>query len=184
MSTLFDGKPQSTPDVLRAKDERVRRQASLCETYKQTLVVLKLNIPGPIKDSPKLRAVLEAAVSAFKSAMPQQAVYEAYHWQAAGSEYYAVLQESPHAVKAATVAIEALHPLGRLMDFDVFHDHVSLSRADLGLPERRCLLCGESAFVCGRSRSHSLEALLETIEALVAMSEVSEHHVTSPVEGV
>lgn len=171
MTAVFSGSYQSTPDILAAKDRRVEKQEALCLTFNQTLVVLKLNIPGPIKDSPRLRAVLRAGVEAFKLALPRLPEAEELVWQAAGSEYYAVVPLPPEQVKVICVAIEMTHTLGRLMDFDVMTTKGGVGRSELGLPPRRCLICAEEAFVCGRSRQHSLDVLLERIALMIEQFE-------------
>ena len=49
--------------------------------------------------------------------------------------------------------------LGRLLDIDVIApDGGKISRTEIGLPARRCLLCGNPAPVCARSRAHSADA--------------------------
>ena len=51
--------------------------------------------------------------------------------------------------------------MGRLFDFDILRaDGSKLSRQELGFLERTCLLCGNPAFLCGRSRTHSAQELL------------------------
>lgn len=168
MSQVFNGLAQDTPNILEAKDRRVALQNTLILDYSQPVVVLKLNIPGPIKDSPMLRQVLREAGEDFYRFFKADILHEQWLWQSAGSEYYAVVAADPKHIKAKTVAQEANHPLGRLMDFDVIlPDGNSLSREALGLPQRQCLLCNEPAFVCGRSRAHGLEALTTHIEQMI-----------------
>ncbi|MNR69415.1 Apo-citrate lyase phosphoribosyl-dephospho-CoA transferase [compost metagenome] len=42
-----------------------------------------------------------------------------------------------------------------------------LSRRDLGLAERRCLLCSQPAKICARQRRHSSEQLLQEMERML-----------------
>ena len=70
-------------------------------------------------------------------------------------------------LKAALVALEDSHPLGRLWDLDVASRQGSLSRRDLGHPARRCLVCDEPAHACARSQAHSRETLFAAIEAML-----------------
>jgi holo-ACP synthase/triphosphoribosyl-dephospho-CoA synthase len=71
-------------------------------------------------------------------------------------------------VKGLGLYIEQTHPLGRLFDIDVIEGGGKISRAGLGLEERKCLVCGGGAFACGRSRAHKAEelagAVLDTME--------------------
>lgn len=168
MSLVFNGLAQDTPNILQAKDRRASLQRTLSLRYTQPVVVLKLNIPGPIKDSPILRQVLKEAATYFQSFFKETILLEEWLWQSAGSEYYAVVAADAKSIKVKTVHIEENHPLGRLMDFDlILPDGSSLSREALGHPQRQCLICHEAAFVCGRSRAHGLEVLTTHIEQMV-----------------
>lgn len=61
-------------------------------------------------------------------------------------------------LKAAMIAIEDTHPLGRLFDIDVLClDSMSLKGALQGRPERECLICGKPVWACARNRAHSAE---------------------------
>jgi len=54
------------------------------------------------------------------------------------------------------VHLEAEHPLGRLADADILAaDGSVLSRADMGLPPRTCLVCSEPAVLCRRLGRHA-----------------------------
>ena len=58
--------------------------------------------------------------------------------------------------------------MGRLWDLDVTDPRLgALSRRSLGLPVRRCLVCGEAAHACARSRAHPLAELLGAIERIL-----------------
>jgi holo-ACP synthase len=71
----------------------------------------------------------------------------------------------PLEVKVRTVEIENSHPLGRLIDIDVFKpDGIALSRTELGLSQRKCYLCNDVAHNCVRSHKHSTEEIIEYIE--------------------
>ena len=52
LKTIFaEGKPQSIAEVLENKDERVKLQQEILQKFPEaTLLDVKLNIPGPIKN--------------------------------------------------------------------------------------------------------------------------------------
>lgn len=60
--------------------------------------------------------------------------------------------------KEYAVALEQTHPLGRLVDIDVRlkGGKQSLSRGNL----RKCFLCDNPAFVCGKNRTHAIGELV------------------------
>ena len=71
--------------------------------------------------------------------------------------------------QAIAAELEETHPLGRLMDIDVVGAEGPVSRADIGLAPRRCLLCERDARYCMRAKSHTREELLSRIEEIVSM---------------
>ena len=86
-----------------------------------------------------------------------------------GWEAFFCADASPETLKEITVAIEDRDPVGRLYDMDVIRtDGSKVSREDLHLPGRKCLLCGDPAHACARSRRHSVEELTEEIQRILA----------------
>ncbi|GLI57498.1 protein CitXG [Propionigenium maris DSM 9537] len=58
--------------------------------------------------------------------------------------------------------------LGRLVDIDLFSDmKKSVSRIDLGLEPRRCIVCGRLYNTCLRERAHTLEEVLIKTKELI-----------------
>lgn len=87
-------------------------------------------------------------------------LHAAHSEHAAGCEAFFLLDAPAREVKRCCVALERSHPLGRLWDIDVLRpDGTAVSRRELGLDARRCLLCGREAKLCARSRAHGLEEI-------------------------
>ena len=85
-----------------------------------------------------------------------------------GWEEFLCVWASPESLKRITVEIEERDPVGRLCDLDVIRpDGSKVSREDIGFPGRKCLLCGEPAHACSRSRRHSVEELTGEIERIL-----------------
>ncbi|MDL2206573.1 triphosphoribosyl-dephospho-CoA synthase [Eubacteriales bacterium OttesenSCG-928-N13] len=60
------------------------------------------------------------------------------------------------------------HPLGALLDIDVLDDQGHhISRQDLGLPGRRCLVCEQDAHACARNRTHPVEQLQSAVQSML-----------------
>ena len=58
--------------------------------------------------------------------------------------------------------------LGRLVDIDLFSDmKKSISRIDLGLEPRKCIVCGRLYNTCLRERAHTLEEVLLKTKELI-----------------
>ncbi|MGM3160522.1 citrate lyase holo-[acyl-carrier protein] synthase [Dickeya undicola] len=161
----------SLESLLAAKDRRCARQQQLLARHQSTLVSLTLVTPGPVKDSPLYRRAMVEAVTSFNDlclARGWEALEQQVHWLDTGAEAFWVITKDALSVKAAAIALEDQHPLGRLWDFDVFcPQEGSISRTLLAHDRRQCILCDESAHVCARSRRHALPDVIEKIESIL-----------------
>lgn len=217
-------------DLLNAREDRVRHQKALLNAHPgAVLVSMTLNIPGPVKDSPRYRAAIEIGVHRLKamllsSEMPlaRQILHEELRPLITGPEAYLILQpgegcsdmrgdssamgcsdrsgtDFPLDIKKAAVSVEEGSDLGRLFDIDVLilgandpvsgksaapgpHDGSdsshsfdditgfphSISRSQLGIKPRQCLLCGENAKACARSRAHTMDQLLAKVNEILS----------------
>ncbi|WP_338033714.1 citrate lyase holo-[acyl-carrier protein] synthase [Lactiplantibacillus paraplantarum] len=166
MATIFTaGTPQTITDMLADRDQRVAYQQQLMTTHPQaTIAAIKLNIPGPIKNNDALRRLFLAGVQRFEAELSTYTV--AADWNhPAGNERFLILTTDFATSKRMAVAFEEQDPLGRLYDIDILQagSQRALSRTDLGLPKRRCLLCRREAKDCARSRRHSVAELQQKI---------------------
>lgn len=149
--------------MLEARERRARRQRELLERFGKTVISFTMNIAGPVKNSPEIargfdlgRELLYRQLMTVK-ALP---IYETEIREETGNEGLYVLELEPMEAKRLTVALENGTALGRLLDMDVLRpDGSKTERGELGLPPRRCLICGGPAQVCARSRAHGLGQL-------------------------
>ncbi|QIK69599.1 citrate lyase holo-[acyl-carrier protein] synthase [Erysipelothrix sp. HDW6C] len=159
--------------VLHHRENRVQFQNKLVAMYpKNTLIALKVNMPGPIKNNELVQALIgigKQLLKTYTTNQGWQCVYEKDIDTLAGVEYFVVVDEpSITNVKKAMIDLEDHQLLGRLFDLDVFQsDYGSISREDLGYTSRRCLICHESSKDCGRNRTHSVRELHEKIIELL-----------------
>lgn len=152
----------SLTEMLEAREKRAWQQRELLRRGR-TMICFTMNIAGPIKNSPLIGSgydlgkrlllgqldVAGVAVSDFEEVREKT-----------GNECILLADAEPLAVKAITAELEDHAPIGRLFDMDVLRpDGSKVERQELGLPGRKCLLCGESAQVCARSRKHSVAEL-------------------------
>lgn len=151
-------------EMLDARERRLFRQQKLLKTYEKPLVSFSLNIVGPVK-------VFFLAREAFKEGI--RLIEEQCHaWgfpviaahitdEKTGQEKIWVIDSDAVILKRTLCCLEESVSMGRLFDIDVIDvDGSKISRSDLDLPKRNCLLCNQEAFVCSRSRTHSVEDLL------------------------
>ncbi|MBO4625606.1 MAG: citrate lyase holo-[acyl-carrier protein] synthase [Bacteroidales bacterium] len=166
--------------LLESRDRRVERQRQLLEAFPAgTLLCLTVQLPGPEKRNATSLAIAKAGVEAIREAFLPE--YEELRDLETGYEAYFVVSLPSQDAKRKACQIEDTHPLGRLMDIDVlvqraeenyfscgspknqFSSVISLSRVDIGLEPRKCLLCGNEVRYCMRARTHTVSELLERI---------------------
>lgn len=174
---LFAGPTVDLETVLAAREARVARRLELFPTRRRPVVSLTVVMPGPVKDNRAARLLRDVALDALAERLGRLNVAaEIAHLGngPAGPEALVSVDLDAGLLKRETVALEDDHPLGRLWDLDVI-DPASggLSRRDFGHPPRRCLVCGEPAHACARSRAHSTEDLLAKIEEKIDASRLA-----------
>ncbi|MBK5957025.1 citrate lyase holo-[acyl-carrier protein] synthase [Rhodoplanes elegans] len=154
--------------MLAARERRVARRRDAFALPDRALVTLSVVMPGPVKDCELSRTTATAARDALDrlfAARGFSATTLAAESGPTGPEALIAVAADPRALKRALVELEELHPLGRLWDLDVAAPgDRAVSRRDLGLPPRRCLVCDAPAHACARSRAHPLDALLTAME--------------------
>ena len=161
----------SLMQMLQAREHRVQRQQQLQKQYGKPLICFTMNIAGPEKYSKLIGfgfrlgcARLEAALNAIP------VLYRAREEAPTGCEGYYVCDADPKILKHITCKIEEADALGRLFDLDVITQEGKQTRP---VP-RKCLLCGNHAMVCGRSRAHSVAQLQEKTRQILMDAAVEE----------
>ncbi len=161
----------SLQEMLTARERRCWLQTKLLQQYKKSLISFTLNIPGPVK-------VLDGVPKAFATgcqqieALLKERLIPVQHMETikekTGYEAFYCVDANPDFIKALMVTLEDRERLGRLFDIDVIRpDGSKVSREDLGQAPRTCLLCGEPAHVCSRSRRHSIPELTAEIGTIL-----------------
>ena len=154
--------------LLDSRDRRVQNQKELLSAFPGcSLICLTVQLPGQVKRSSESLIIGEAGLAELLNRFGSVLRHVHVRDLETGYEAYLLVPMAARDVKRICCRIEDTHPLGRLMDIDVMDSVVPLSRADIGLPPRQCLLCGNEARYCMRARTHSTEELLEKIRQLV-----------------
>lgn len=163
-------------EIMLARSNRADKQMALLkENPNCSLISATLNIPGPVKTSPQLVTILEKMAKIIEkniSILGHKILYKKFLDLKTGPECYIIADFDPTILKENMISIEETELLGRLADIDVLVLRNSqlkiLSRSDLGIPPRRCLICDKEAKICARSRNHSLEELHQKIEEIIS----------------
>lgn len=170
LDEILKQSPVSLMEILDAKETRVQHQQDMM-LDKGTLISFTLNIPGAIKSCP----LFSLAFARGKAEILRQIAYQggqilnqAENHLKTGDELYLLTDLDIRTVKCRMVEIEENFSFGRLFDIDVMNSEVpKISRTELSLPPRRCLVCGCQAAACARSQRHSPVELLEAIISMI-----------------
>ncbi|WP_225428728.1 citrate lyase holo-[acyl-carrier protein] synthase [Levilactobacillus suantsaiihabitans] len=157
--------------VLANKDRRAAfQQQALRVAPDRTLLSIKLNIPGPIKNNEAITFLFEQGIQVLSALLKKEniVVQQLAHWQGVtGNELFLQTPISARTVKRVAASFEDSSPLGRIFDVDVLDGtgH-SWSRTELGADVRRCFICNRPAKECARSRRHTVVELQNYISDL------------------
>lgn len=125
------------------------------------VIALKANIPGPDK-----RLFAAYLIVGYFERLLDKIPHMEKHIKdgfEGPARYYVIKTDDPEKIKQDMMFLEAHRPFGRLVDLDVHANSTkSLSRA---IP-RKCLICEQDAFVCGRNQTHPLSDLLGLIQTM------------------
>ena len=157
-------------ELLDSRDRRARRQGELLSQFPgRALLCLTVQLPGPEKRNALSLKIARAGVEAIEKRF--NPVFRETNDLETGFEGFFIVDGQPLEVKRAAAELEDTHPLGRLMDLDVIGPEGPIGRADIGLAERRCLLCENPARYCMRAGSHTQDELMVKIKQLVSSYE-------------
>lgn len=139
--------------ILSARDSR--RTLILKMSQTSDAVSVKANVPGGNKNIPHALML----VSYFSKIIKNEQCRDIEMHGGFDGTWAVGRVKSGEDFKRTSVSIEENHPLGRFIDIDVTlcGEEKSLNRASM----RKCFLCDNPAFVCGRAGTHTAEELLD-----------------------
>lgn len=161
-------------EMLQARERRADRQKVLFQKYGKTLICFTMNIAGPIKNSGQIQRGFQLGVRVLKEQLQiagiDIAFFEENHKET-GNEAFFVVDKDPYTVKKIAVEVEEYTQIGKLLYIEVFDSFGErVRRCDVGARERTCLICGGTAQVCARSRTHSVEQLQQESKSILLQS--------------
>ena len=164
----MNGMEVTLTDMLRCREERAAMQLVALERYHNTLISFCLNIPGPIKTNEDLYTLYSDGVLEINSALQQadiEVLSRSETLAATGDEMLLCVDAEATFCKQLMQHIEEAHPLGRLFDIDVLDSEGhKLSRPQY----RPCLICGNQAQLCARTRRHTVAEMQAKIEEMLS----------------
>jgi holo-ACP synthase CitX len=151
-------------EILSSRERRAERQMNMLTCDKVSCVIsFTLNIAGPVKLNPLIRESFAEGSLEIQGKLKQNGIKvlrKEQRVEKTGCEALFSVAYDAIGIKRMMVEIEEEHPLGRLFDIDVISkEGYPVSRAVLGFPKRRCLVCDRIAHECARAGRHHYELL-------------------------
>lgn len=149
-------------DILDAREERVDLQEKLMNDFENTLVCVRVNVPGVRKQTELSQGIFEIISKEVKDIFNDRILKSYCKMGAEGPIELLIIDEKSEKVKMDTIQLEETHILGRFVDIDVYdhHKRESLSRTSMGFLPRKCYICDKPAYECVRNQSHSKEEII------------------------
>lgn len=142
--------------ILEARERRGLKMKALTSSS-LTWITIKANAISSIRLHPLMSSMVVIAYDELLSTIPlskQEATLDAE-----GLVIYVSTTLSGKEAKKRCVSLEENHPIGRLVDLDVFEGGCSISRSELGIAPRLCFLCEQMAAQCVRSKTHDISLI-------------------------
>lgn len=149
---------------LELREERVELQKNLLNQFNYPLIAIRTNYPGEDKLEPLALKIADIASKEISELFSNKILFKKILENLEGKIYLFIIKDNVETIKKICVDFEENHILGRCLDIDVYStDGVSLSRSMFGYPKRKCMICDDFAFVCGRSMKHSHQEIKNVI---------------------
>ena len=165
---IMCGTEVTIKDMMACREQRVSVQNILLKKHPVPVISFCMNIPGPVKTTPLIRAGFEQGKEALLSALSTHniTVLDSFQFhKPTGDELFLSVSAPAERLKKITCSIEERHPLGRLFDMDIIQtDGTKVCRSIF----RKCLICGRQAQDCARSRRHTVFELQNKICQLLS----------------
>jgi len=164
-------------EVLAGREDRAHRQQDLLKDG-GFIVQITLNVPGWPKHLEGEEAIIVKFHNYFIKSFSAIPKYETIYSNAAGLcclMLYCGSDSSALAAKRIAVRLEEEKNGGRIVDMDVVMKDRTISRADLKLSPRSCIVCGKDAKTCAKQQKHSNEEVRAAAEKILSELTVKKH---------
>ena len=152
-------------NMLNEREKRITFQEKIIKKYDIPLVFLKVNYPGLNKINEITKEIIKSVYIDFNRILNKKVELKLYNETSEGPNYIFLINCDAYIIKNKAIEFEETHPLGRLVDIDVYDskDCKNISRNDLNVPLRKCFLCSKDAFICIREKNHTEEDIIDYI---------------------
>ena len=149
---------------LQDREDRVFFQQNLISKYNLPLLTVRTNYPGENKRELIADNIAQIISSEIEIIFNKKIIHKDIIENLEGKIYLFIIDDNLKNIKLESISLEENHILGRCVDIDVYDiDGNGLSRSLFNLGKRKCMLCNELAFICGRTMKHSHSEIKEFI---------------------
>ena len=145
-------------DMIQARKFREKKMDEIIQNFQTPVILMTINIPGKLKNSDDIYNIfLNGRYEIEKKFLYEHSKVLARYERNVftGNEFYCVVEEDPVVLKRWMLEIEESEA-GRLLNIDVFNEHQDkITRVMLGIPERKCILCGKRVSYCIKMQNHT-----------------------------
>lgn len=156
--------------VMSGREERAAMQSQMLSGEARGFVCqISLNVPGFPKRLDGDDILIDKLVSDFTAKINSTQQHRVKLENGAGLALLLFFSGGPdlaRTAKLAGISIEENNG-GRVADIDVITAEGAISRTDLGLGPRACLLCDKPSKECAREHSHTYEELRAKTQSLI-----------------
>lgn len=151
--------------ILEDREERYHFVLDLIDQYKLPVICGKVNYPGTDKNTDIAKGIFHILKDRLNLAFKEYTVFSKTMTGYDGESLILVVNMDKLEAKRIGTSIEEESRLGRLFDIDIYIEGGrSVSRSELGLPSRKCIICGEDPRICRKLDRHTTSDILKEIE--------------------
>lgn len=146
------------------REKRVELQNLLLSKFQLPLLTVRANYPGEDKWEPIPIEITDIVANEIRLLFKDTIIHSEILENLEGKIYLFFIDNSPLDIKRNTIYFEENHILGRCVDLDVYDiEGNGISRSNFNLPKRKCFICEDLAFICGRTMKHSHQEIKNKI---------------------
>ena len=152
-------------EILYAREQRVKKQKDIINSFNCPIISFTMNIAGPCKVSPLIERAFFEGIKLLKEKLSSKSIlYENIEVKPTGCEAFFSVNKNAKEIKKITSLIEESITLGRLFDMDVIDTNFTkLEREN----PRSCIICKRKGKVCSAGRFHTAEEVFNKTKEIM-----------------
>lgn len=160
-------------ELLHDRENRYKFILKLIEENNLPVICGKVNYPGYEKNAVTAKRIFNILSEELYISFKDSIVTSKTMTGMDGKSLILVVDMDEIEAKKATVSIEEGSKLGRLFDIDIYSlEKGVVTRKELGLAQRRCIICDGDPWICRKLNKHLLSDLLSEIDKILNTYEI------------